>query len=289
MEEYINIKNIVESKAPEKAKKIPNFIFKLINRILCVKQINAFLNKHGHEYGIEFVDSVLFDLSQATIKTTGLENIPENGKLVFASNHPLGGLDGLAFIHVVYKKRPNITFPVNDFLTFIPNFNEFFIPVNKVGSNSREAIKFIQEAFESDRTILMFPAGLCSRKIKRKIVDLEWKKTFVKQAVATQRDIVPVFINGKNSNLFYNTANLRKFFKIKFNIEMMLLPSEMFKQKGKTIELIIGKPIPWQTFDKSKSDNEWASLLREHVYELQKNNNAIFMDNVNKIDKLNKK
>lgn len=273
MEEYINIKNIVAEKSPETAKKIPNFVFNWISKILCVKQINNFLSIHGQEYGIQFVDSVLFDLSQATIKISGLDNIPNDGKLVFAANHPLGGLDGLAFIHTVYKKRQDITFPVNDFLTFIPNFKEFFIPVNKVGANSREAMKMMQEAFESDRTLLMFPAGLCSRKIKGKIVDLEWKKTFVKQAVATQRDIVPVFINGRNSNRFYNTANLRKFLKIKFNFEMMLLPSELFKQKGKTIELIIGKPISWQTLDKSKTDIEWAKDIKEIVYDLKDEKN----------------
>ncbi|MDL2227751.1 1-acyl-sn-glycerol-3-phosphate acyltransferase [Odoribacter sp. OttesenSCG-928-L07] len=267
--EEINIKNIVQEKSPETAKKIPNFVFSLLNKLLCMKQINAFLREHGDEQGIQFVDSVLFDLSQTKINVIGLENIPENDRIILASNHPLGGLDGLAFIHVVHKKRQNITFPVNDFLTFIPNFDEFFIPVNKVGSNSRDASKVIQQAFESDNTILMFPAGLCSRKIKGKIVDLEWKKTFVRQAVTTQRDIVPVFINDRNSNFFYNVANLRKFLKIKFNIEMSLLPREMFKQKGKTIELIIGKPIPWQTFDKSKSEKEWAQMIKEDVYKLK--------------------
>ena len=274
--EEINIKKMLMAKNPKSAKKIPNFVYWLLSRLLCVKKINSFLREHGHEYGIEFVRSILFDLSHVTLTAKGEENIPDEGKLVFASNHPLGGLDGLAFINVVYSKREKITFPVNDFLTFISNFEEFFIPVNKVGANSRNASATIQQAFESENTILMFPAGLCSRKKKRKIVDLEWKKTFIKQAVLTERDVVPVYVNGRNSRFFYNVANLRKFFKIKFNIEMLLLPRELFKQKGKALELCIGKPIPWQTFDKSKSEKEWAALLKEHVYKLSEAPNTTF-------------
>ncbi|MGI6718558.1 MAG: 1-acyl-sn-glycerol-3-phosphate acyltransferase [Bacteroidales bacterium] len=265
----INIKDIIENKNPEKAKKIPGFVYSLINWILRTKDINNHLKLNGDKYGIDFVESVLFDLSNVNIIVKGKHNIPEDGKLTFVSNHPLGGLDGLAFIHTIYQYKDNIVFPVNDFLTYIPNLKEFFIPINKVGRNSRENILQIEETFASDKTILYFPAGLCSRKIKGKIVDLEWKPTFVKQSVKYNRDIIPVYINGKNSNFFYNLANLRAFFKIKFNIEMMFLPREMFKQNNKEIVITIGEKIPWQSIDKSHSYREWAKIIKEKTYNLK--------------------
>lgn len=265
----INIKEIIESKNPEKAKKIPGFVYGIINWILRTKDINKHLAEHGDKYGIDFVKSVLFDLFNCKVIVKGEENIPKDGKLTFVSNHPLGGLDGLAFIYTIYPYRNDIVFPVNDFLTYIPNLKEFFIPINKVGKNSRQNILQIEETFANNNTILFFPAGLCSRKIKGKIVDLEWKTTFVKQSIKNERDIIPVHINGKNSNFFYNLANLRKFFKIKFNIEMMFLPREMFKQNNKEIIITIGEKIPWQSIDKSHSYKEWANIIKQKTYNLK--------------------
>ena len=119
--------------------------------------------------------------------------------------------------------------------------------------------------------MLYFPAGLCSRKQKGEIKDLEWKKTFVKKAVQYHRDITPVYVDAKNTNRFYNIANLRKKIGIRFNIEMALLPDEMFRQRGKTIRLVFGKPIPYTTFDDRYTASQWAAVVREHVYKLKEN------------------
>jgi putative hemolysin len=144
--------------------------------------------------------------------------------------------------------------------------HEMFIPVNKVGSQSKNHASMMQDLYESDNNLLTYPAGMCSRKINGKIIDLEWKKNFISKSVEYQRDVVPIYFEGKNSNFFYNLANIRKFFRIKINIEMMYLVNEMFKQKGKHFMIRIGKPIPWQTFDKTKSQSEWAAWVKEIVY-----------------------
>jgi putative hemolysin len=168
-------------------------------------------------------------------------------------------------------------FPVNDILLYLPNLKELFIPINKHGNNT-ENVEIIQKTFDSEKLILYFPAGLVSRKQKSRIMDLEWKKTFISKAIQYQRDIIPVYIEGRNSSFFYRLANLRKSLKIKANIEMLLLPDEMYKQKNKNISIYIGKPIPYQTFDHSYSYNEWAQKVKRYVY---KHGEKGFMEDFN--------
>jgi putative hemolysin len=145
---------------------------------------------------------------------------------------------------------------------------EMFIPVNKLGSQSKGHASMMQELYESDNNLLTYPAGMCSRKVKGVITDLEWKKNFISKAIEYQRDVVPIYFEGRNSNFFYNLANLRKFFRIKVNIEMMYLVDELYKQQNKSFTIKIGKPIPWQNFDKSKSHAKWATWVKEIVYSM---------------------
>lgn len=202
-----------------------------------------------------------------SVKAVGLEHINESSRLIIAANHPIGGLDGIALIDTVGKLRPDVITPVNDFLLFVPNLRPLFIPVNKLGSNA-DNIRIFNDTFAGDRTICYYPFGLCSRKQKGKIIDLEWKKTFITKARTYHRDIIPAHISGRNSDFFYNLSNIRKFFGIKVNIEMLFLVNEFYKQKNKTLTITFGKPIPWQTFDSRYSDSEWAMKLRNFTYNL---------------------
>lgn len=163
----------------------------------------------------------------------------------------------------------------NDFLMYIDNLRSVFIPVNKHGSNS-ENIESINSTFASDKVVLFFPAGLCSRKSGKFILDLEWKKTFLSMARKYGRDILPVHISGRNSSFFYNLARIRKKIGLKANIEMLYLVDEMFKQNNKDIVITFGKPISIDYFDKRNKDKTWASELRKHVYKLEKDANAEF-------------
>ena len=260
----IVLKDLVMEKNPRLATRIPGFVYSLVNRLLHIREINEIIRNYGHLTGIPFIEAVL-DYFKVTVVHRGEEHLPSTGQYIFASNHPLGGFDGLMLIKVVSDHMGQSLFLVRDELTKIPPLANLFIPVNKFGDQRRSALQ-ISEAYESQNQILIFPAGLASRKIKGKIVDLDWQKHFIQKSVEHHRDIVPVFISGQNSRFFYGLANFRKWIGIRINLEMFLLPDELFKNRGKTFVISFGKPVPWSRFDRSKSHAEWAAMVKNEVY-----------------------
>ena len=272
---FIDIDKVIAGKSPSLQKKLPRFLVGRLKKLLHVDEINFYVYKFRDKFGPDFTNAVLTEALSVNIEVVNPENIPQGVNPLMVGNHPLGGVDGMALINEVGKVRRDILFPVNDFLLYLPGLRNNFIPINKVGRNNKN-INALETAFKENNALLYFPAGLCSRKHKGVIKDLEWKKTFIKKAVQYHRDITPIYVDAKNTNRFYRIANWRKKLGIKFNIEMILLPDEMFKQRNKTIRLVFGKPIPYTTFDNSKTDSEWAALVREHVYNLDKNPNLEF-------------
>lgn len=273
-EKYIDLEKILAAKKV----KAPRWVLRLAERILHVPDLNKGIFYNREYFGLPFVYKFLEgnepqDLN-LTIRTRGLEHIPTEGYPMVTGNHPLGGPDGLALMAAVGRVRKDIRFPVNDFLLYLPGLKELFYPIDKV--NKTKALASLEEAFAAENTLLYFPAGLCSRLQKGVIRDLEWKATFIKKAVRYHRDIVPVHTEARNRMSFYRLANLRKALGIKFNFEMALLPAEMFAQRGKTFTVTFGHPIPWQTFDKRHSAAEWAQMVKDHVYKLKENPDAIF-------------
>ena len=264
----IDVDRILRSKNPAIARAVPRFIINYLKRVVHQDDLNNFLRIYGHLKDSELIAAGLKHF-EIKYNVSGTENIPEAGRYIFASNHPLGGLDGLVFIYELSKHLPDIKFPVNDILTNIENLSGIFLPVNKHGSQGKDAARKIEEAYSSASQILYFPAGLCSRKKRGIIKDLQWHKSFISKAIQHKRDIVPAFFSGRNSDFFYNLSNLRKFLGIKVNIEMLYLADEMFRQKDKEIKLVFGRPIPWETFDKSRSAPEWADWVKSKSYELE--------------------
>ncbi len=264
----IVLRDLVAEKNPKLAKKLPGFVYGFLNRLLHIREINEIIAKFGYLSGIPFVEAVIeyFDIK---FIYRGTENLPETGRFIFASNHPLGGFDGLLLINVVSRHFGKSYFLVRDELTKIPPLKELFIPINKFGSQQR-SVSLINDAYNSDAQILVFPAGLASRKIKGHIIDLQWQKHFIQKSVQFQRDVIPVHIEGKNSPFFYWLANFRKFIGIKINIEMFFLPDELFKHRGRTFTITFGHSIKWQAFDHSRSLSEWATFVKETVYKLKK-------------------
>lgn len=264
----IYLEEVFKSKNPRLARCIPGFVYSWLKRIVCLNEINDFIGKHGERKGIDFADAVM-EYLELSIEVQGTENLPAPEKrCIFVSNHPLGGPDGIALISFLGKYYPVLKFPVNDILLNLKNLNSIFLPVNKHGNMSREAVKAIQEAYASEGQMIMFPAGLCSRKKHGIIQDLTWQKNFITEAVKYQRDIVPIFISGQNSDFFYNLSNFRKKIGLKVNIEMIWLPKEAYKKKGERLIFKIGKPIPWQSLDKSKKPIEWAAAIKDRLYHL---------------------
>jgi 1-acyl-sn-glycerol-3-phosphate acyltransferase len=264
----IDVKAVIRAKNPSLAKAIPSAVTSYLERTIHQDELNEFLRSAGHLKDAEFIESGL-NFFKIKYQVFGKENIPSSGRYIFVSNHPLGGLDGLVFMFELSKYFSDIKFPVNDILMNIENLSGIFIPVNKHGAQGKEAIKALEAAYASDSQILYFPAGLCSRKKHGIIRDLKWHKSFISKAIQHKRDVVPAFLSGRNSDFFYNLSNIRKFLGIKANIEMLYLPDEMFRQKGKEISLVFGKPVPWQTFDNSKSPLEWADWVKSRSYDLE--------------------
>ncbi len=270
---FIEIEKVIAKKNPRLLKLLPGFVIRYIKRILHQDEINDFIGRNGHLYGLDFVERIVIEYIKQ-LNVSGIDNIASDKRILIASNHPLGGLDGVALMHVAGKIRRDILFPVNDILMNLENIRCLFIPINKHGSNSQN-LKIINDTFASDASILYFPAGLCSRKQKHGIIeDLEWKKTFISYARKYQRDVIPAFIDGRNSNFFYNLARFRKMLGVKQNIEMFYLVDEVYKQKNKIINITFGKPIPCETFDKRHTDQQWAQKIKEHVYQLKSNPQA---------------
>jgi putative hemolysin len=264
----IDVEKVLFAKNPGLSKAIPRFIINYLKKIVHQDELNVFLGKYGHLKDTDLIAAGLMHF-EIKFKVTGTENIPESGRYIFVSNHPLGGLDGLVFIYELSKHFHDIRFPVNDILTNIKNLSGIFLPVNKHGSQAREAARMIEDAYSSDAQILYFPAGLCSRKRRGVIKDLQWHKSFITKSIQYRRDVVPAYFSGRNSDFFYNLANTRKFLGLKANIEMLYLADEMFRQKDKEIQLVFGKPIPWETFDKKRSAPEWAEWVKTKTYDLE--------------------
>ena len=266
----IDIEKVFSSKNPGLLKIIPSFVIRYLKRITHQDEINAFISKNSHKKGLDFSKAILEEFG-VRYNTAGIENIPGSGRFLFASNHPLGGMDGIALITAVGEKFTNLKFPVNDILMNIKGLDNIFIPINKHGGHSKDAARQMEEAYKSDAQMLMFPAGLVSRKRNGKIADLEWKKNFIKKAIQHKRDIIPVHITGRNSDFFYNLANWRKRLGIKANIEMLYLADEMYKQKGENLTIRFGQPISWEKLTSNLNAHEWAQKIKATVYDLAKN------------------
>ena len=271
IEKTIDIDKILEDKMGSKAKFVPSFAINWLKRILHEDEVNKFLWDSRGLTGTEWLTECVRYLDM-TLQIEGLENLPDknDGKLyTFVSNHPLGGQDGVALGSIIGKHYDGrFRYLVNDLLLNLPGLKPVSIGINKTGKQSRDFPRMVEAGFKSDNHILMFPAGLNSRKINGKIHDLEWKKTFIAKSVEYQRDVVPIFFGGRNSNRFYRIARFSDKYVKKVNIAMLFLVDEMYRNVGKTFRVVIGKPIPWQTFDKSRTSMEWAKYVEDMVYEL---------------------
>lgn len=262
----IDIEKVLESKAPGLARKLPRFVIKYLKRIVHEDDLNHIISTYFHLPPYEFIKGALGYMG-VSYHATGLDKIDPNGRYLFASNHPFGGMDGMMLAELISTYLGDVRFISNDILMVVEPLRPIMIPVNKHGRQSRESADAFNAAFNSDIPMLTFPAGLCSRRIKGKITDLEWKTNFVKKAIASERDIVPVHCEGKLSNFFYNLSNIRTRLGVKANLEMLYLVDEMFKQKGKDFNITFGAPISYKLL-KDMPLREAVEYVRKESYAL---------------------
>jgi putative hemolysin len=266
---FIDIEKVIDSKNPALLKLMPGFLLKYIKRVTHETWMNEVLDKVDHLHGVDFAKGIISELN-IDVELVGAENIPKTGGIIIAANHPLGGIDGIALIKAISEVRTDMRFLVNDLLMALKNFHPLFIPINKHGKNSADTLAAIESAYSESYVVLIFPAGLVSRKDESGIRDLQWKKSFVSKAKKYKKDILPCLIGGKNSKFFYNLAYWRKKIGIKANIEMFYLADELYKQQGKKVVITVGEQISYQSLDSSKTDAQWADHVKDVVYELGK-------------------
>lgn len=275
VEKTIDIKRILKDKMGSKARFVPCFLVAWLKKIIHEDEVNRFLWENRNLKGTEWLTACVQYLDM-TLDIVGAENLPDknDGKLyTFVSNHPLGGQDGVSLGSIIGRHYDGkFRYLVNDLLLNLPGLKPVSIGINKTGKQSRDFPRMVEAGFNSDNHLLMFPAGLNSRRIKGEIHDLPWKKTFITKSVETHRDVVPIHFSGQNSKRFYRIAKFSDRY-LPFNLAMLFLVDEMYRNVGKTFRITIGKPIPWQTFNKTKTPMEWANFVEECVYALSSNDN----------------
>lgn len=268
-EKFIDIDRLIKEKNPKLYRWMPRFLINYLKRTIRQEESNKVIEDNEGQDGYHFSLDVI-DRLDINVKITGKEKIPTSGPVIFAVNHPLGGMDALAIIKEIYPIRNDLKFVVNDLLLHLPNLKDLFTGVNKHGTNSKTSLQSLNDLFASDRAVFVFPSGLVSRKRNGIVEDLEWKKTFITRSKKFNTPVIPIHIEGELTPFFYRLSNFRTNLKIKANIEMLYLVDELFKQKGKTLEIKIGDKISSETFDSSKTDLEWAQWVKKKAYALKK-------------------
>lgn len=274
----IDIKSIIEKNYPAFYAKIPSFFkkpfFLILEKLFYQREINSFLEQNSEVYGVEFIEKILeyfnFGYKYSNIE---LENIPSSGKVVIVSNHPLGALDSLALISLIYSIRKDVKIVANEILLNIPQISSLLLPVDNMSmKSSKESIKAISRSLNSEEAVIIFPAGEVSRVRPTGIKDLKWKSGFLKFAKKNSAPILPIFINARNSSLFYFVSMLYK------NGASLLLVSEMFNKRDKVIEIKIGGLIPIERVKELNLDEKVeVNLLKKHLYRVSKNKKGLFL------------
>lgn len=272
---YINISSVIRESNLKVLKRSPDFIITWIEKIIRQEEMNQILTKYSEYKGVDFLTKIVEEFN-IKIEVEGSENLPENSRCFFLSNHPFGIIDGLVLTKIVSDKYGALKSIGNEAFMYVPHLWPLIAAVNVFGRNSKEYVTALEKTYDSDIPITHFPAGEVSRLYRLKVQDCRWQKSFVTKAISCERNIVPFFIIGRNSGFFYFVSSVRRMLGIKANIELILLPSEMFRKKNKTIKVKIGKLILSEKFDKTFSHTDWAQEIRKYVYDLGYNRESNF-------------
>ena len=263
----INIEQIILDGRSESLKKLPRFVFKIFAWIIRQDEMNRILAKYPDVTGHDFLVKIISELN-LNVEIEGAENLPENGKCFFVANHPFGVIDGLILTYIVSRKYGSLKAIANDSFMFLPQLQPLIAPVDVFNRSSKEIALVLENLYQSDVPITHFPSGEVSRVYSGKIQDNVWQKSFITKAIHSKRDIVPFHFYGRNSRLFYTVFLIRKLLRIKVDVELILLPRELFRKRNKTIRVRIGEPVSYHTFDRSVSHRDWAGEIRSRLYKI---------------------
>lgn len=264
----VDVEKLIASKNPTLLKWMPRFLIRYLKRILHQDDVNDFISTNKDKKGVEWCTAAV-EYMNMTFEVKNIEKIPTNGKIVLAMNHPLGGMDAIVLVDALKERRKDLKFIVNDLLMNIESMQDMFVGVDKFKKSGDSVRTKIKKLFQSDNAVCIFPAGLVSRETKGEVKDLVWKKTFVTYSKDYGRTIIPIYIEGKLSPFFYRLSKIRKFLRIKMNIEMLYLSNELFKQKGKHITFIVGDPIEKDYLFSTEDDRLLSAGIKDKAYELR--------------------
>lgn len=266
---HVDVEAVVNQRLPRYRRLIPRWAINWLKRTICQDELNGILERTRGTRNAQFCGAVLRDLN-VRYTAGGILPDPAKPKVIIVCNHPLGALDGITMIHwAAATYGPDVHFIVNDILTAVKPLEDVFLPVNLYGRQSRHSTIDIEAVFRSDSPIIMFPAGLVSRKRSSGLIrDLKWHKMFVNKAIEYHRDVIPVYFDARNSPFFYNFAKFRRKIGLRFNFEMMYLPREIFRSRDASFRLIVGDTIPWQSLEGGRKASRQAQKIKKIIYNL---------------------
>lgn len=272
--QIVNLEETIKNGNSKILKFLPGAVVSILKWMICQKKINRQYTRIAHYQKVDFFKALLSELN-IKVTTSGLESIEIGPRYTFVSNHPFGAIDGAAMSSTINDQFGEMRVIANELLLTFPNLKGIVIPVNVFSPNTREAIKLVNETYESDFPVFTFPAGEVSRKVRGVLTESAWQKSFIQKSIETKRNIVPCYIHGENSRFFYFIHWLRKNLGISLNIELLRLPAEMLNKKNKNIQISFGTPISYQMFDSSRSHVEWAQWVKKLSDDLRNNHDKI--------------
>ena len=250
---------------------------KLVNwllHFLQVDEVNAVHRRWCDTPGPEFVERMVeqdFKLKLRVDNREVLDNMPD-GRFITVSNHPFGALDGITLIYLVTRRFRDYKVMVNMILNKISAMRPNFIAVDAWSSNDpekkkvsmlgiREAIRQVKEG----KPLGFFPAGAMSKvDIHGHLEDRPWQKSVLQIISKAKVPVVPIYFHGSNSWMFNIMGHLC------WPARSLMLPSEVFRKRGKEIHVSIGKPISVEEQEAhSSSVEELGKFLRERTYALR--------------------
>ena len=242
-------------------------------KLLHEKEFIHFADCYPNLRGFDLIEKTLehFDFSFATIDRQ-IERIPVTGRVVIVSNHPIGTLDGLALLHLIRKLRSDVKVVANELLMEISALHELLLPVNNFsGNTAKQDLLNIHDFLSCDGAVIIFPAGEVSRFTAKGIKDCTWHKGFLKIALRAKAPILPIHIKARNSWTFYASSFFYK------PLASLLLVQEMFNHNQQSIQVSIGKLIPFNSYAKNKlSTQVKVNLLQNEVSRVAKGKVSYF-------------
>lgn len=269
----LDLNELAEHFIPKYKKFVPKFVFKKLKKLLHIDELNQLFESTHYGTGQQFLDEGCDFLGLKTeLNGPGLAELEKykDQPVMFASNHPYGGPEGLAAFKYIHREFPRARILIQSFMKIIRPFTEISIYNGKDLSSLMDAVK-------NKRPLFFYPAGYCSRKLSNgEIFDYEWKNSFVRIAQKNNMPIVIMYTHGQLSKRTLRITQIRKFFHIKYSIETIYLPDEMFKMKDSTLKITYSHVIDPSVLTTDVSIGEWAARLRQYCYELKTNPDAVF-------------